>query len=452
MSRSSARTQRRGPVVRLIGGATVALFLLLWACTSPTLSAWTSGVVVDSTNTAAAASVAFGHTAGGACALGPRVTSSVACPGSPVGTDSVTNNGTALSSSLSQKVSAASCAPVQLANAKAATDVMLPRYATTFQSTDPWGGTNAVTLGGGSAYAAAVTTDTTAAAGGSTYGMGIWFKASAGQSGPLMSMSASPTNTTGSAYDDRALYLGTDGKVSLVYMTWGLKVTTDASYNDGNWHFVYVNLSQGLLTTGTTLRVDSTSKVATYVLSGYNTGTGYWHLGWGSPALTGLSTSTFTGSLSNMVVFNGGTTPAAPPTAAQLASQSAFSAWATPTATDYWLLGDTGLTTYAGTNPTIGATSPCASLNVDWSFTNPAATAASSTQLSAFVAGGPVAVAAPAPGATQVSTLAISQRPSTYNAYVAGLRLLVPFTSKVTTTSGAWPLTFTWSSAVVVAP
>src|SRR5689334_22735371 len=224
---------------RLAGVAAGILVLLVWGSTTPTLSAWTAGVVTNAPTTAAAASLAFTHSAG-ACSLGPRVTGSAACAGSVlpttastgtavIGTDSITNNGTALPSTLTSTVSAASCAPVKLDNAKGASDVMLPRYATTFRSTDPFGGTNAITLNG-TGYAAAVTTDQMRLNAGSTYGVGVWFKAAAGQYGPLLSMDTSPVNSPTTNGDDRTVFLSSDGKLNVAYSTAGAKLTSGSAY------------------------------------------------------------------------------------------------------------------------------------------------------------------------------------------------------------------------------
>jgi hypothetical protein len=439
---------------RLVGVAAGALALLVWSSTTPTLSAWTAAVVGNPTGTAAAASLAFAHSAG-ACSMGPRVTGSTACSGSVLpagastsgtvtGTDSITDNGTAIAASLSASVSAASCAPVKLDNTKAAGDVMLPRYTPTFRAADPFGGTNAITLDG-SSYAAAVTPDQQRSVNGQTYAVGVWFKAADGQQGPLFSIDTSPVNASTSNGDDRTVYLGADGKLNFVYSATGQKLTSGSAYDDDTWHFVYVTLADTVAGTTVQMSADTRTPVsATNLLTSFTTVNGYWHLGWGSTALMGSGTSAFfAGSLSNLVVFNSGSAPAQP-TAAQLASQSAFSTWA-GSATDAWLLGDSGTTTYTGSNPVIGSTSPCTYLNVVWSFTNPAATAVTSRTLAAFATGTAFPVgAAPGPGGTQTSSVAIT-RASGYVGYVSGLRLLVPVTYKVQ--AGAWALTFSWASS-----
>src|SRR3954470_14539154 len=179
----------QGRIARLLGVATAALFVLVWSSTSPTLSAWTSGVVTNSTSTTAPASMVFSHSAG-ACSLGPRVSATATCAATPTplsasaagavtGTDVLTNGGTMPAAGLTQTVSGASCATVQLTNRVAAARVMLPRYGTGFLASDPWAGTNAVTMDG-TAYAASVTSQTLISNDSRIASLGVWFKAASG--------------------------------------------------------------------------------------------------------------------------------------------------------------------------------------------------------------------------------------------------------------------------------
>lgn len=442
-------------MTRLSGAVVAALLLLVWASTTPTLSAWTTARVDNPTNGAATASLDFTHAAG-PCSASLTTTASVACAGTVApsaaataggvtGTDRITNNGTAPAASLNRTVSAASCATVKLDNRTTPANVMLPRYNTRFRQTGPVPGSSAVTLDG-SAYAAAVSTHQVAITNGVTYGVGIWFRATAGQSGPLFSLAGSPANTPGG--DDRALALNANGTLSFAFNTLGAKVTSTTSYADGAWHFAYVTLTGtflGLANT-TTINVDGAVAATTSGLLSYTNVTGYWHAGWANPALTGTA-AYFSGSLSNMVVFNNAA-PAAP-TAAQRASQAAFTTWAA-TANDHWLLADTGTTTYTGSQPAIGTTAPCSMLTIAWSFTNPAATVPGPASLAAFADGTARPVSAsPGPGTTQVGTVTIA-RAGGYNAYVSGLRLYVPFSDVVRAGPGSWTLTFQWQSADAV--
>jgi hypothetical protein len=117
-----------------------------------------------------------------------------------------------------------------------------------------------------------------------------------------------------------------------------------------------------------------------------------------------------------------------------------------------WPLTDTGTTTYVGTMPVIGATSPCTMLDIGWATTSPAGTVVSAgTKLSAFADGTWHTVAAPAPAGTQTSTISLS-RDATWNSYVLGLRLYVPFGHRVQAApaGGTWTATFSWAASTAV--
>lgn len=432
---------------RLLGLAVGSLAALVWASTTPTLSGWTAGVVGNGTNSAGALSLAFSHApgSGSTCSLGPRANGTAPCVGSVLpttasaasavtGTDAIANNGTRLPSGTTASVSAASCRAVQLANARSASAPLLPRNAVGFQTPDPYGATNAVSLGAG-AFATAPVAETLQSVNGGSYGYGIWFKASAGQSGPLFSFDTNPAGVSGTA--DRTLTLNGNG--TLTFATSGTSLsTTGTSYADGAWHFAYVTLADAPLSLTEQVSVDG---VAVANRSGvglaYSTPSGYWHLGWGAGA-------TFPGSLSNFVVFASGA-PAAP-NATQRGSQAQLGLWASAGTGSHWLLGDAGTTPYTGGHP--GGVNPCAALNITWSFAAPAATPVPSEPLASFADGADNPYTAlPAAGATQTGTVTIT-RNATWTAYTAGLRLYVPVTWKVQ--SGPWSQSFTWSSAASV--
>jgi hypothetical protein len=206
-----------------------------------------------------------------------------------------------------------------------------------------------------------------------------------------------------------------------------------------------VSVVLGVIST-TTLYVDGDTGVSGGgLLVGYTSDTGFWHLGWAPTSVTSLTTAYFKGTLSNFEVFNTAGAPSAP-TAAQRGSQAAFSGWASP-ATDRWLLGDSGTSTYAGVLPVLGSTSPCTMVDIGWTFTNPAGTASSSTtKLSVFSNGTPHGIAAPDPNTNQASTITTS-RDGTYNSYISGLHLYAPLSHRVQTKpiGSGWSQTFTWA-------
>lgn len=455
-----------------IGAVVLVGLALLWTGTAPTRSAFPAASVTSTPGTVAAGSLAVAHAyrASGACAAGPRVDAATPCSGSvlPAGvgsaTDAVTNTGTSTDDGLVQEVTGTSCATVRLDNARTPTNPMLPRNNVGFGVAGPMGTTNAISLDGAGAHAASVTTDRLMGGDltvlGAAYGEAVWFRTSSTTGGAILSLGSSPTAVAST--DDNALWINPDGTLSFVHapvtagsgVPAGARTTTTGRYNDGGWHLVYVRMVIGTLnlTGQTTITVDGVQVGQSSPTASYTSSTGYWHLGWAPPAITGLASAWFTGSLSNLVIF--GTSPApSAPTSTDLASQSAYTAWSSST-TDRWVLGDTGTTTWSGAQPVIGTTSPCTMLSIAWSATSPAATVLAPTPLSVFVAGGPYPFAAdPGPGVTQTSTLTIATLPG-YSSYVAGLRLLVPVTHRwrtPTVTGGTpWSLTFTWSGATAV--
>lgn len=422
---------------RLLGLAVGSLVAFVWASTTPTLSGWTAGIVGNSANSAGSASLAFAHAPGqgSTCSLAPRVVGPATCAGSVLptaasagtavtGSDAITNNGTALPGGTAS-VSAASCAPVQLANARNQSAPLLPRYGVVFQAVDNWNANNAVTLSGGG-FATGPVQQTLPDGSAGTQGYGVWFRAQAGQSGPLLSLQTSTAGGTA----QRTLTLNANGSVTATVAGALLSLTVSGTFNDGSWHFAYVTVGPG----SRSLTVDDT-QTSTFALSSPSV-SGFWHLGWSSGA-------TFSGSLSNAVVFTAGAPPA--PTPAQRASQAQFGLWAGG-ASSHWLLGDPGTTPYTGTHP--GGVTPCSTLNFAWSFTNPAANPVPAEPLASFADGAAnTYTALPAAGATQTGTVTIT-RNGTWTPYTAGLRLYVPVTWTVQ--SGTWTQTFTWGSAASV--
>jgi len=453
----------------VLAGAVAALLVLVALSTSTTSGAFPGAVVRNLANSAGTGRLAVQHAyQATTCSLDARSGASTSCSGSVLPTsaviggagvsaaDSVTNTGTFASGRLTERVSAASCATVQLANIKSASRPMLPRYATTFTATGPFGGTNAVALDGTTAYAASVAQQslTIPLVGlGTTYGYGVWFKLPAGGGGgPLLSFGSNPT-ASGTTVD-RTLFVNASGRLGFVANTSGSTLTqsSGSSYLDGGWHFAYAvmtitNVIIVGVTLGVTLYVDGT-QVATSssLLNGASSYAGYWHLGWAPTSVTGLASAYLQGSLSNAVVSD--SSPAAgAPNATQRSTQADFTAWASG-ATEHWVLGDSGTTTFTGSQPTIGATSPCTMVTIAWATTTPSGTVTAATPLSSFATGSTYTVPAPAAGATQTSTITLARHAS-YNAYVSGLRLKVPITFEVLTNpASSWAVSFTWSDAV----
>jgi len=109
-----------------------------------------------------------------------------------------------------------------------------------------------------------------------------------------------------------------------------------------------------------------------------------------------------------------------------------------------WMLGDDGITTYAGALPS-PMTDPCGQVNVSLAFTTPSATVASQT-LNSFVAPGsnPRTIAAPTAGATQGLTINTTNAAG-YSNDIAGLRLYVPMTFTYgTSPATGWTMAMRW--------
>lgn len=444
---------------------------LLAAGTTATRSDWSAGALAG-TGTARSGSLAFDHAyQATSCALGPRTSGDVACagsiapttsptPGGVSATDAISHDGTLGQDHLQAEVRAASCGPVQLANSATAADPLLPRHGTTFHpggAGGPMDGAGYVTLGGGSpgGYAASVVAAAQPGGGllsaGTLSGVGIWFRAAPGASGPLFGFSSSPSDGAGSA--DRALVLDAAGRLRLVWNLSGSDIgPTSTTYDDGAWHFAHVTFGGvnvvllGLIPQ-VRLWVDGVERASTPLLSlaPMSSYSGYWHLGWAPTAVTGQGAYLSAGtSLSGFVVDNTGAIPSGA-AIGKPTTRAAFDA-AIGTVTHHWRLDDPGTATFGGALPGTMA-DPCSRVDVAWSFTSPAATATTPTPLSGFADGVWRPVAAPPPGGTQTSTITTT-RGTGWNADVAGLRLHAPLSHRVRSApSAAWSQTFSWSGA-----
>jgi hypothetical protein len=462
------RARTRGSPWTPVAAAGALTLALLAAGTDGTRSDWATATVSGSATTRTG-TVAISHAYPSTTCVQPaRTAASLACAGSiapttaatvagVAATDAITNNGTLGSARLEADVRAPSCGPVRLANTASPTNPLLPRHGTTFHpSGGPMGGAGFVTLDGGSpgGYATSVVASTQPGGGllsaGTLSGVGVWFRAAPGASGPLFSFAASPSNGAGSA--DRALYLDTNGRLRLVWNTSGSAIGPSATYTDDAWHFAHVTFGGvnvvllGLIPQ-VTLWVDGVEQASTPLLSlaPMSSYSGYWHLGWAPTAVTGLATAHLAGSLSHFFVDNTGAIPSGA-TIGKPATPAAFTT-AIGTVTDHWPLDDTGTTTFAGTLPAT-MTAPCSKVDVAWAFTNPASSAASLTPLSTFADGTWRPVTAPAAGETQTSTITV-RRGTGWHPDLGGLRLHAPLSYRVRSVpvGSSWSQTFTWPGA-----
>ncbi|MBM0123182.1 LamG-like jellyroll fold domain-containing protein [Pimelobacter simplex] len=446
---------RPGRWTLLVGGAAL---LGLAAGTSGTLSGWTAGSVANATDTAAVGSLSVTHAYGAtSCAGGPRTAAVTCAPGltpatgAPASsTDAITNTS---GRAITQSLTAASCAPVQLVNAQQAADPQLPRNAVAFRQPDPWG-TAASASFSGTGYASDIAG---AQSGGllgllgTSYSVGVWFNAADAQGGGLISLDASRADTA-SATGNPMLWIDTAGRVRFAASSTLTTLTgvSPASYSSGWHHAVLTVDTSGTLTLTKTVRlyVDGVQVASASGLTLLTSTSGYWHLGWADfTGLTAPTSAYFHGRLSGAFVNSTSALSAA--AVAALAGHASADAYrsalgAQAGTASVWMLGDDGVTTYAGALPGSMA-NPCGQVNVSLTFTNPAATIAS-TSLTNLVAPGnnPRPIAAPAAGQTQGLTISTT-RGAGYSTDITGLRLLVPLSLGYgTSPATGWSMVMQW--------
>ncbi|MFA6299960.1 MAG: hypothetical protein WC642_12380 [Nocardioides sp.] len=441
-------------------------FTLLAGATS---ADWSAGQVQNSVNSTRAGNLDFVHdypSSPNTCQLTGPVASTT-CSGSIGATtaasttaatknDTITDNSAApAGTAMYSQGRVLSCAPVQFANAKDATNPLLPRYTVGFAASDPWSGTNAAQFDGTQSYAGAVKSESSIPSSilslGGTAGYGAWFKTSTTAGGPILAFDTAPASAGGTR--DKVLYMNTTGKLGFVFdtgsSTTGLSAT---AFNNGAWHFAYARLSIASLlgiplSSTATLYVDGTQVAQSSSLIG-SSGSGYLHVGWapisGTTYGSGLS-NYFNGTISNAVAFLGGSAPAVPPS--NPASQAAFDTFAS-TATHQLRLGDSGTTTFGSAIGYVTGGDPCAHDTLAWTLGGASVFAATTLKTLATSGWLPAtALAAPTPGNTQTSTTSFA-RAGTYDADVAGLHLYAPLSYRVGLVSPpatGWSLTFTWS-------
>ncbi len=463
--------------LRVAGGSLLCCVLLLSAGLRPSISGL-SARILNSGDQAGSGQLAYQHSYAATTCTSATAVASTACTGSllpttssATATDAITGTGTVPAARLTEQAQLTSCAPESLANARSAADPMLARNGLTYlgSADSPFAsGGGSIALNGSTGYAADVISSTNPnptgvlAGIGQLYAVGIWFKTSATTSAALLSFGANAY--AGGGATDRVLSMNASGKLSVVVDTSGTTMgPTLTSYNDGHWHYAYLLFqASGSPVTVTTdfLYIDG-GLTPVLIGAGLSTSTpyaGYWRVGY-SPVPAGVGR--FTGSLSNLTVFNGLGT-ALPTNASSLygaASQTAYDTLvAGYGATQQWRFNDAGTATYPGPYPTLPAgTAPCDAVAVGWTLANPAScvTAPASTTapcsttatLTTLVAAGWVTIGAVAPSTTQTSTVTFT-RNATYTSYpyLAGLLIAAPTSFRITGGTGAgWTATTTWS-------
>lgn len=444
--------RRRPPRAGVLAAALALVVLTLGA--GRTYSGWATGTLVNDAPSAQVAAVGVDHAYGSSsCSSTVRSSTATCTPGlgttaSPPASvsDSVSNTG---SVAVTQSVNAASCAPVQLANAANASDPMLPRNGVAFQQADRWGTTSAVSLSGSGYATDVVGTNGSGVLGllQSSYTIGVWFRSSDSQGGGLLSLSASASNGSGGA--NPALWLDSAGNVNGHVSTTVAGTDLHSSgvdYADGKWHYAALVVSTvALVGTSIVLYVDGGSVASSGGLALLTSTTGYWHLGWVN--VSGLSNAPtspyFHGSLSGAFVQRGaldGSTVSTLWKSASAAAYQATLAGQSPAST--WMLADDGVATVpASTTLPSTMSDPCGKVLV--TFTSDSGLSTVPASLASLV-GTSSGLGSLGPGSTQV----LSIKTTADAPDLAGVRLLVPLTFTYTVPgSTSWTQTFTFPAA-----
>jgi hypothetical protein len=349
------------------------------------------------------------------------------------------------------------CAPVNQVNSIDTGDHMMAHGGITFNQNGPTNvpGVNSTTYRS-SAYSSNVLSST----GPQTFSAGIWFRTTTAE-GALFGWSTSPSANLAGHYD-RSVYLTSAGKLAFATYPQSAAqiITSPNSYNDNTWHYVVATAQSGVTASSSkiTLNVDGVD-VAT---STFNSPTaaensvGYWHIGQSfvstSDGYTGNGRF-FTGQLSNFAVFNNvllsGTQINNLYNAGHITTfRNRVMSYG---ATDYWFLGDTGLTTFAGPYPVVGNQDICSHFNVtvgtDTKCLHPslgtACPALSSDYTYATIGKAPTVALDPSTPSAPQNVITRMARNDAFNpSYDTGLILLMP----TTINEYGFNQTFVWAS------
>lgn len=361
-----------------------------------------------------------------------------------------------------------SCAPVKLDNNSVSSNVFLNRGGISYNQPAPTGlaGINTIKLNGINGYVANVSS----AAGLQNFSLGIWFKTTDTTAGPLFSWSTAVTDQYTGHYD-RGLYLTSAGK--LAFSTYGgnaaRTVTSTTNYNDSAWHYAVV--------TGQSNVTSSTSRLIMYVDGAQQanttfntatvaetTSTGYWHVGQAvmttSDGYSG-SGNYFKGNISNFTAEDSVWTLAQVQNLYNAGTYTTFaSRMSTLAPENWWILGDTGRTTFTGPYPVIGTQNPCDHILVTVGTSDgkclfpvsssPCATITSGdtgTNTLTALANAPAVALAPSTSTVTITITNNLVRANNFSPFDSGLRLLIPLTI---TETGFQTTTFVWGSNVTV--
>lgn len=133
--------------------------------------------------------------------------------------------------------------------------------------------------------------------------LSAWFKTSIASGKEIFGLNQNQDGS--SATNDRAIYIGSDGKIyGYVFDTGAKYAVSTATYNDGNWHLATLSIKAG---TSSSLYVDALLNQATTIATPY-TGysASYWLIGKNSngAARTNAVNGTFSGSIDDVRIYN----------------------------------------------------------------------------------------------------------------------------------------------------
>ena len=141
------------------------------------------------------------------------------------------------------------------------------------------------------------------------FSIGAWFKTSTAAGKKIIGFETNQTGTGSTAWD-RHIYIGSDGKLYFGLYDGALKVATSPlTYTDNTWHYVVGTYGNE----GTTMRlyVDGVSVATNTASSLVQNFNGYWRIcGYKTNFWPNATDGYFTGSISNVVVYNRGITAA----------------------------------------------------------------------------------------------------------------------------------------------
>ncbi|MFE1859107.1 LamG domain-containing protein [Streptomyces anandii] len=135
----------------------------------------------------------------------------------------------------------------------------------------------------------------------SAFSLELWFKTTSTNGGKLIGF-GNKVQLTSTRYD-KHVYMTNNGRLVFGVYSGGVRtVTTTQSYNDGKWHHVVATQSSA----GMKLYVDGTLRTSNLLVTGNESGTGYWRVGGDTLSTSWSNAPTspyFTGLIDEVAVY-----------------------------------------------------------------------------------------------------------------------------------------------------